>query len=74
MSTAAAAVNPVSAMADKYSGMDFVNLLSSLAKQVSGELFRHKIDSSSCTPSIKGICIRRIRWGRDKQKNSLKQS
>jgi len=33
MSTAAAAVNPVSAMADKYSGMDFVNLLSSLAKQ-----------------------------------------
>ena len=39
MSTAAAAVNPVSAMADKYSGMDFVNLLSSLAKQVSGEFF-----------------------------------
>jgi hypothetical protein len=35
MSTAAGAVNPVSQLSEKYSGMDYVNLLSALSKQVS---------------------------------------
>jgi len=40
MSTAAGAVNPVSQLSEKYSGMDYVNLLSALSKQDGTEILK----------------------------------